>query len=111
MVAYVLERLEAGAPGVQKRQFASETRVPGKLLHGLGLGIALGEPHLRQGVFSAHQLVEEFGSGVIGEELLEAVIGADVFLALVLRFGNIILGLLAPVRSLAVLGNRLEGAL
>ena len=105
VMAHVLEGLQPGPPGVDERLLAGEPRVPGELLFRLGLGIALREPHLGQRVLAADQLVPELGAGVVGVEPLEAVVGLDVLLLLVLALGHVILDVLAPVRSLSLLGD------
>ena len=105
VMANVLEGLQPGPTGIDQRLLAGEARVPGELLFRLGLGIALRKPHLCQRVLAADQLVTELGAGIIGEQPLEAVVGLDILLLLVLAFGHVILRLLAPVCALSLLGD------
>ncbi len=69
------------------------------------LGVVLKHPELGDGVFAADQLVEVVGGGIVGVQLLETVVSVDVFAALILRLGQVILGGLAPGGALAVLGD------
>src|SRR5271157_6370299 len=104
-MADVLERFQSRSLGVDERLLAGEAGVPGQLLLGLDLGIALREPHLGERVLAADQLVEEFGTGIIGKKSLVAVVGLDVLLLLILDLGDVVLRLLAPVRAFSLLGD------
>ena len=105
VAADVLEGLQRRAPGVDQGLLSGEPRIPGELILGLGMRIALGQPELRQRVLAADQLVQVLCSRMFGKEALEAVVGVDVFSLLVLALGDVVHCLLAPLRAFAFLGD------
>ncbi len=105
VVPDMLERLESVPGGVDDRQAAVESAVPGKQLVFRGVGIVLQVPELGDGELAADELLEVIGGGIDVVKQLEAVVSVDVFSSLKLRLGQVVLGGLAPGRAFAVLGD------
>ena len=93
------------ALGVDDRQPPVEPRGPGELLLGGDLGVGLRQPELAQLELALGQLLLVVRRRVVLVEQLVAIVGLGVLLLLVLAFGQVERGILAPGALLALLGD------